>query len=332
MQAIATLGLISVFILNIVEVWHVLALLALRGIFQAFQMPASVAIVSQMVPKSQINRLNGFKSVFNTIIFIISPVLGAIALNFFPVGDILWLDVITFLVAVITIIFVTIPPIVKKVEKHTEQISFRAQFVEGFIYLKQAGFLPLVFIFTIANILLNPLFSIMPLFVNEIHLGGAFELALISGAFSLGNFSGSLLIAIKNISATIRLILGGMFVGFLGIFIIGVAPTSFFLMMGIGALVSGFSIGIVDVTIMSFIQITVAPEMQGRVMSVVFVLVKSILPFGFLFIGGIGEIITLPVLYLVCPILGFFLVGYGFLTLKTNLFDHEVSQPTVVLS
>ena len=52
LQAIATIGLITIFWMNIVEVWHVLVLIAIRGSFQAFQMPASISIVPQMVPKT----------------------------------------------------------------------------------------------------------------------------------------------------------------------------------------------------------------------------------------------------------------------------------------
>ncbi|MFX1255979.1 MAG: MFS transporter [Promethearchaeota archaeon] len=326
-QAIATLGLIVLFLIDIVEIWHVLALLAVRSIFQAFQLPADVAIVGQMIPKNQISRINGLKSVFNTLIFIISPVLGALFLEIFPVGQILWLDVITFLIAVFSLIFVTIPPMIRKAGSGLEKMSFKAQFVEGFSYLKSSGLLPLVFIFTIANILLNPLFSIMPLFIKEVHLGGAIELAFIIGAFQLGNFSGSLLVAIRKISATIRLILGGISTAFLGLFIIAITPTSFFLWMGIGALVLGFAIGIVDVVLISFLQIIIAPEMQGRVMSVTFVLAKSILPLGLLAIGSIAEIIGLATLYLVSPILGFLLVGYGILVLRTPLQEYKVEQP-----
>jgi len=329
-QAIATLGLIILFWVNIVKIWHVLALLAVRGVFQAFHMPASVAIVPQLVPKSQISRINGLTSIFNNLIFIISPAIGALLLEFFTVGGILWLDVITFLIAVGTLVIVTIPPIVRKAELETINISFKAQFIEGLSYLKTSGLMPLVVVFTIGNILINPLFSLMPLFVKEIHLGGALELAFIFGLFQAGNFGSSMLIALKNFTPSIKTLTVSLATTFFGMLLIALAPSETFAIIGVGTLIIGFSVGIIDVGIISYLQIFIPPEMQGRIMSVTFTLVKSILPLALLAVGGIAEIVGMRLLFLLSPILGFGLVLYS-LTLSNIALPEKQSVPSSTL-
>ncbi|MHA2096286.1 MAG: MFS transporter, partial [Candidatus Hodarchaeales archaeon] len=200
LQALATVGLIILFWMNIVEIWHILLLIAIRGAFQAFQMPASVSIVPQMVPKNQISRINGFGQFFNNFIFILSPILGAIILEVTSISVILWIDVITFLVAVFSLILVTIPPLIRKstngIEPKTP--SFKAQFFETFDYLKDHGWLPLIIGFTLGNILINPLFMLLPLFIKDVHLGGAPDLAFVVAIFQVGSLLGAFLIAVIN--------------------------------------------------------------------------------------------------------------------------------------
>lgn len=329
-QAIATFGLIILFWFNLVDVWHVLALLAVRGVFQAFHMPASIAIVPQLVPKDQISRINGLTSIFNNLIFIVSPAIGALLLEFFTMGGILWLDVITFLIAVGTLVVVSIPPIIRSTELEATKVSFRIQFIEGLSYLKNNGFLPLVVVFTIGNILINPIFTLMPLFIKEIHLGGVLELAFIIGLFQVGNFGGSMLIAIKNFTPKIKTLTAALATTFFGMLLIALAPTGIFVVMGVGTLIIGFSVGIIDVGIISYFQIFIPPELQGRITSVTFTLVKSILPLALLVIGGIAEIVGIPLLFLLSPILGFGLVTYS-LFLSDIALPEKQSVPSSIL-
>ena len=326
-QALATIGLIILFWLNIVEVWHVLLLIAIRGTFQAFQMPASVSVVPQMVPKDQISRLNGLGQIFGNFIFILSPILGALILELYTINLVLWIDVITFFVAVFSLLPITIPPVIKKATSEVEQrtMSFKAQFFESIGYLKANGWMPLIIGFTIGNILINPLFSLIPLFIKEIHLGGAFELAVVIGMFQIGSLIGSLLIVFKNYTPKISTIVFAVLTSFIGLFIISLSPVGLFSVISGGTLIVGFSVAIIDVGIVSILQIHIPPELQGRIFSVTFTLIKSILPIALLFVGGIAEIIGLPLVYLICPVLGFLLVGYLAFVADISSLDQRLS-------
>ncbi|PWI46743.1 hypothetical protein CEE45_15250 [Candidatus Heimdallarchaeota archaeon B3_Heim] len=328
LQAIATIGLITLFWMNIVEVWHVLVLIAIRGSFQAFQMPASISIVPQMVPKTQISRINGLGQIFNNFIFILSPILGAIILEFYSISIVLWIDVFTFFVAVFTLILVTIPPVIKKSVEglDTKAPSFKAQFFETFEYLKSHGWLPLILGFTIGNILINPLFSMLPLFIKEIHLGGALELAFIVGTFQVGSLVGSFLIAVRNFVPKVSTIVTFVFISFLGLLTISLSPVGVFEVMAVGALVIGFSIAFIDVGIISLLQIHIPPEIQGRIFSVTFTLVKSILPIALLVIGGAAEFTGLKIIYIICPLLGLLLVFYLVFIAKVSSLDKRLAE------
>jgi DHA3 family macrolide efflux protein-like MFS transporter len=328
LQAIATIGLIVLFWMNIVEIWHVLLLIAIRGAFQAFQMPASISIVPQMVPKNQISRINGLGQIFNNFIFILSPVLGAIILEASSISVILWIDVVTFLIAVFTLILVTIPPVIKRSVEgiDTKAPSFKTQFFETFDYLKTHGWLPLIIGFTIGNILINPLFSILPLFIKEVHLGGALELAFVVGIFQAGSLIGAVIISVTNFTPKVIIIVEFVFLAFLGLLAISLAPVGVFEIMAVGGLVIGFSIAFIDVGIITLLQIHIPQELQGRIFSVTFTLVKSALPIALLFIGGIAEFIDLEIIYIVSPLLGILLVGYLVFVANISSLDTKLAE------
>jgi len=87
----------------------IIVLLFFRGMFQAIQLPAFVALVPQMVLKNQISRINGLNSILNNTIYTVTPVVGALILEIVSIDYILWIDVLTFLVAVGTLIVVSVP-------------------------------------------------------------------------------------------------------------------------------------------------------------------------------------------------------------------------------
>jgi len=81
LQALVTVALILLFSVGIVSIWYVLALLALRGVFQAFHNPAVAAIVPLMVPRDKLSRMNGATYLFSGAVTLAGPVLAAFLLE-----------------------------------------------------------------------------------------------------------------------------------------------------------------------------------------------------------------------------------------------------------
>ena len=137
LQAIVVVILIYLFKTGLIQIWHVLALLAVRGIAQAFQMPVNLTLPALMIEKETIPRINALNSLLNSIIFIVSPAIGAIVLGFIPIGDILWIDVITYFPAQVVLLFVTIPKV--RALKEKIKSSFVKDLKDGFSYIGTSG-------------------------------------------------------------------------------------------------------------------------------------------------------------------------------------------------
>ena len=189
LQALATVALIFMFSLDIVSIWHVLALLALRGVFQAFHNPAVAAIVPLMVPRDRLSRMNGANYLFSGAVTLAGPVLAALLLELWEIGQILWIDAATFIIAVIPLLLISIPSVRTEESASQEDPSFRKEFSEGFAFVKKArGFLTFIMLATALNFLLTPISTLAPYFVKFDHFGEASDLALFREGYLLEDY------------------------------------------------------------------------------------------------------------------------------------------------
>jgi len=114
-QALTTLSLIFLFFFNIRQVWLIILINSIRGVFQAFHWPVVNAIIPLMIPKKNLSRMNGINYFFTGLVNTMGPIIAGILLLLFPIDQILWVDVLTFLIAITPLLFIKIPPVLRKV-------------------------------------------------------------------------------------------------------------------------------------------------------------------------------------------------------------------------
>ena len=101
-------------------------------------------------------------------------------LEVWSINQILWIDVVTFVVAIIPLLAVRIPSVAKTTTE--EGFGFKKGFTEGLRHIKNhRGLLPLFLLAMILNLLITPLTTLLPYFIKFDHLGGAPDLALGGG-------------------------------------------------------------------------------------------------------------------------------------------------------
>jgi len=309
LQALVTVVLIFLFWLSSVSIWQVLVLLTLRGIFQAFHSPAVSAIVPLMVPKARLSRINGLNYLFTGAVTLIGPVVAALLLAFWKIHQILWIDAITFIVAVIPLLIITIPSVRKKQDKS----SFKKDLGEGLAFIKNGrGFLPLLILATVLNFLLTPLSTLLPYYVKFDHFGEASDLAIVMAFFQGGILAGGLLMSvIKGFKKKMVAIVSSVYIIFFGYAFVALTPTGLFWFMALGGLVMAFCVPVANVSTQTIIQTVVPMKMQGRVNAVTMALASAATPFGMILSGVIVEFTRTANLFLGCA-------GLGILTLTLS--------------
>ena len=303
-QTVATIVLILCFWLDLASIYVVLGIILLRGVFQAFHMPAVNAIIPSMVPQDKLSRINSLEYVFNGIVQVSGPVIAALLLTFVSIDQLLWIDPITFVAAILVLLIVKIPSVRSIAGKST----FRQDFTEGISYLRKAtGFIPLIFLAVALNFLITPFSTLLPYFVKFDHLGGAANLALVQ-AFLQGGFiaGGLFMLLTKGFRRKVLASIISLLIGLTGYALVSLTPMGLFWFMAVAVLIFTIPIPVTNISVRTILQIHAPLEIQGRITSVVISLASIATPVSMILSGVLASYIGTSTLFLSCALIGIF--------------------------
>ena len=322
-QSLVTVWIIVLFYLGIADPLGVILINSLRGVCQAFHMPAVSAIVPTMVPKEKLSRINGVGYLFTSLIQLIGPFIGAVLMAFYSLQLILWVDVITFGIAMIPLLLVKIPSVRNLTEKSekTKTKSFKRDFKEGIITIKLIPGLTILLILDVfIMFLISPIEVLLPFYISETHLGNVFDLAFIMISLNGGMIIGGVITTLKkNWKHKIPIYFMSMMVVMGMISVLGFAPTGFFLILWVGMAIVGSLLPIINTIYMTIVQTTVPPDKMGRVSSVLQSFSVAAFPIGTIIAGPIAEVIGIRSVFFFSGILALIIL---FLTWRLTRIRH----------
>ncbi|MFW9988750.1 MAG: MFS transporter [Candidatus Odinarchaeota archaeon] len=331
LQAFTTFLIILFFISGIANIWLVISMNFLRGIFQAIHYPTVNSIIPIMIPRKYLSRMNAVNYLFTGIINVIGPIIGAILLAFFLIDQILWVDIFTFFIAIVPLIFITIPSISSSSEPN-EKVSYIKEFKSGIRVLKSVkSFLILIIFISVINLLNMPFTTQISLFVLEDHSGNELDLALVSALLQAGIVIGAIIaFTKKHWKHKELIILWSVFIGISGYSITSLAPTGNFLLMGVGALIHASMIPIANTMFLTILQTKIPPESQGKVFSIVISIAAAITPLGMIISGPLAELFGIRLLFIIVLFLQFvsIVVTWFFTNLK-NIIHSESEEDSI---
>jgi MFS transporter, DHA3 family, macrolide efflux protein len=324
-QALATLALIILFWADAASIGLVLALLAARGICQAFHTPTVLAVTPSMVPQEKLSRINGLSFFFSGAINLIGPVTAALLLEVWSINQMLWIDLATFAVAIIPLLAVKIPSVAPVAS--SVKTSFRREFTEGLKYIKShRGLLPLFLLAMILNLLITPLTTLLPYFIKFDHLGAASDLALVEAMIEAGMLVGGLaMTALGVFKRKATAIAISFYVIFLGYLLIAVSPAGLFWFMGAAGLMAALFIPAVNILAATITQTVIPLDVQGRVNSVNLALVTAASPIGMVASGAIVGFVNTSYMFVGCAVAGF--ISISLMWMFTGLRHVESEAP-----
>ena len=292
----AVLASITVFILFItgrLEIWHIYATTAFASAFQAFQWPAYSATVTLMVPKKHYSRASGMISMVESASNIVGPVLAGSLIGVVGLRGILIIDILTFFVAIFTLLIVIIPqPVVEKTKTSFKKILKDMTF--GFKYIfTRPGLLGLQMVFFAANFMTVIGWAVINPMVLA-RTGDAQILGFVQSFAAVGGLVGGVFLAIwggpKQLVSGI--LLGWILNGILGRFLMGITEQPWMWMVSVFLL--AFFMPTVNGCSQAIWQKKVLPDQQGRVFSVRRFIAQITVPISMGFSGWLADSVFEP--------------------------------------
>ncbi len=319
--ALVALWLAYLFWADAMQVWHVYAALLVRAIGGLFHWSAMQASTSLMVPDEHLTRVAGLNQTMQGALNVIGPPLGALLLAVLPFEDIMLMDVGTAMLAILPLFFVVIPQPERAATK-SEKPSLWSDVREGLRYVwGWPGLLAILIMATMLNFVVNPAFSLMPLLVTEHFNGDAPQLAWLEASWGVGLVLGGLLLsAWGGFRRRVYTSLMGLIIQGLGIMLVGLSPANALWLAVAGMFVAGSMNALVNGPLFALLQAAVAPEVQGRVFTVVASMSSAAFPLSLAVAGPVADAIGLRPWYvvggIVCTLMG---LGACFVPVIVNI-------------
>lgn len=311
---ISTIAILILFSLGGLQIWHLYVAGAFASTFEAFQFPAFSAAITMMLDKQDYGRASGMRSIAESGSTIVAPVFATIVLVAFGIGGVLLIDVITFVIAMATLIFVLIPEPDQTDTGRKAQGSLLTESLFGFRYIAaNPPLLGIQIIFSFVNLFGIISFTLLPIMVLARTGNDEVTLATVQSMLGIGGLIGGIIMSIwGGPKRRVHGVFMGMFLsGIFGQMLLGIGQNV--ITWSVGAFMLMFFIPFVNGSNQAIWQSKVPPDLQGRVFSVRRLVAQITMPIGILLIGPLADTVFEPAMMTggaLVPIFGD-LVGIG---------------------
>jgi len=277
----------------------------LVGIIKSFFTPAIGAAIPDIVPESNLAAANSMNQASVQISTFVGQGLGGYLFLILGAPILFLIDGLTYLFSALSETFIRIPQILpEKSPSRSERIdAFKRDIAAGFQYAwNNAGLRALFFAAAFLNFFVMPIILLLPFYVEDILQVTADWYGYILAAFGLGallgyGLAGAIKTTGKRKSELIIIALIIMSLGLALLSTIRNATLALFVMMGVGILN-----GLINIHIITILQITTPSEIRGRVFGLLTTLTAGLMPIA-MGLGGVVADLTqqnIPLIYATC--------------------------------
>jgi MFS family permease len=289
MMAVPALLLGVLAITGLVETWHVYTLAFVFGIGTAFDAPARQSFVSEMVSKDDLSNAVGLNSASFNAARIVGPALAGFMIAWLGGGASAtgWVISINAL-SYGAVVFVLQRLRAAELDSPLPQRRQKGMIRDGMRYIRSRPdiMMILAIVFFAGTFGLNFQMT-SALMATEVFDKGASEYGILGTTMAVGSLSGALLAARRGVVRHRLVILAALAFGIAEI-VAGVLPS--YLTFALWTPVIGITALTMITAANTTIQLTVAPELRGRVMALYMMIFMGGTPLGAPIVGWVGEV------------------------------------------
>ncbi len=271
-----------------ITVAEVLALSAMQGIINAFDMPGRQSFMVKMVEdRADLSNGIAINSSMVNAARLVGPSLAGMLIAATSEGWCFLVDGVSYIAVIASLLMMRLPPS----NEQREATSMLTQLKEGWTYV--AGFVPIrsiLMLFALLSLMGWPFMVLMPVFAAQVLHGGPHTLGFLMGAVGVGSLISALsLVMRRSVRGLTRVIPVAAVVFGIGLISFGLSQV--FWLSLLTMLVTGFGMMQGLTSSNTIIQTLVDEKMRGRVMSYYTMAFVGMAPFGSLLAGTLAHAI-----------------------------------------
>ncbi|HEY3939635.1 MAG TPA: MFS transporter [Bryobacteraceae bacterium] len=289
--AVQSLGLAALTLAHVVTLWEIIALSALQGLINAFDMPGRQSFLVHMVEdRKDLSNAIAINSSMANGARLIGPAIAGLVIGAFGEGWCFLIDGLSYLAVIASLLLMRVTP----TNIRRQASSMLAQMREGWDYVRT--FRPIrtiLLLFALISLMGYSYAVLLPLFAGDVLHGGARTLGWLTGASGAGALVSGLSLTIrKSVVGLTRMVqIAAAMLGS-GLILLGLSHTmwlSLVLMVFVG-----FGLMQCAAASNTIIQSLVTEDKRARVMSYYTMAFFGAAPFGSLLSGALAHRIGAP--------------------------------------
>lgn len=275
--------------LDVVRLWHILALSFMTGFAQAFGGPAYQALVPSLVARRDLPNAIALNSIQFNLARVFGPLLAGVTLVAFGTAVCFALNGASFIVVIVALMTLSV--------KHIPPATRHGMWDElrgGIAYARsQPAIISLTVLGFVTTFLGLPLLTLLPVFASDIFQGSVGRYSQMMAFSGFGAVIGALIVAwlgtfrhMGLATLLVQVVFGLLLIGFAASRVLWVS--NLLLFVGGAALIVVFSLTA------SLVQLIVPDHLRGRVVSIYMVAFRGGMPLGGLAAGTVASLTSAP--------------------------------------
>ncbi|MEM7583695.1 MAG: MFS transporter [Acidobacteriota bacterium] len=300
--ALCTLTIAVLLYNDALSLWSIVLLLSISSSCRSLQMPAYSASVPLLVPKDKLGNYNGIRQLAVALPRVAAPALAGLLVETIEMWGVVFIDFVTFLIAVVTLLMVRIPRPESATAKEKEKSSILQEALEAWRFLRsQSALMAIVGFFSTTYFTIGLVNVCGPAlilsFTSAASLGGALSLS------GVGFVAGSLCMAVwGGPKLRIHGVLGFTVLFSLGVLLGGIYPSIVLIL--IAMVLITFSAPLIFGCSEALWQAKVPVEMQGRVFALKNMVTRLAMPIAYVVAGPLADQVFEPLMRVGGPLAG----------------------------
>ena len=263
---LSTVALLILYSTGLLEIWHLWAAGFFASAFESFQFPAYSAAVTTMIEKKHYTRANAMLGMVGSASMIIAPASAGALLPLLGINGIMIIDIVTFVFAIGTLLFVVIPNPMQTAAGRASRGTLFQESLFGFRYIfANPSLLALLLIFFTTNLTMGLAMILFAPMILARTANNTVILGTTMMMFGIGGIVGGLLVAAwGGFKRRIHgVLLGLVLMSISGQIVIGLGQD--IRVWGVGAFLAMFFMPLVNGSSQAIWQAKVSPDIQGKV-------------------------------------------------------------------
>ena len=289
--AVQSLALAALTLTHVITLWEVIALSALQGLINAFDMPGRQSFLVQMVEdRNDLSNAIAINSSMANGARLVGPALAGLIIAAFGEGWCFLIDGLSYFAVIASLLLMRI----ERTAVRRSASSMWTQMREGWDYVR--GFRPIrtiLLLFGLMSLMGWPYSVLLPIFAGQVLHGGAHTLGWLTGASGVGALASAVSLALrKSVEGLTRMLqVAAAMLGF-ALICFGLSR-ALWLSLVLMTLV-GFGLMQVAAVSNTIVQSLVTEDKRARVMSYYTMTFFGAAPFGSLLAGMLAHKIGAP--------------------------------------